>query len=1090
VLFVLVLLTFHCLSLPAVAQSATATLSGTVEDEQGAVVPSATVTIINNATLLKRDAITNGEGSFTVPLLQPGTYTVRAQHDGFRIAQIDNLVLNVGDQKALRIPLQTGDVKETVNITGEAPLISESPAVGTVVDRQFAANIPLNGRSFQSLINLTPGIVTVPASTNANTAGQFSVNGQRASANNFSVDGVSANFGAGIGVGPQTEGNLPGLTAFGTTQSLVSVDALEEFKVLTSTYAAEYGRQPGGQISIITRSGTNSFHGSVFDYVRNDVFDANDWFANANRSGKAPERQNDFGGTFSGPIFFPIFGDGGPGWYNGRNRTFFFFSYEGLRLRLPQFALTNVPSLALRQQAPAAMQPILNAFPLPNGRELFIACAPGPTEPECSPQTLMKPNGLAEFGSTYTDSSSLDATSIRIDHTFGNKLAVFGKYNYAPSNIFIRRSERNLSLSDVLKLSPHTITLGVTESLTSGISNEFRVNYNSTPAYRAFQLDNFGGAVPPPRGALIPSQYDSPGSSVRGAVDFVFSGRTATGSTNVDLFDRFDSTQRQFNIVDNLSYVLGSHQLKFGVDYRRTAPISSANQYLSSVRFTSKDQVLLARAATGSVSTSIEIRPVFGNFSAYGQDTWRRSRRLTLEFGIRWEINPPPTEENGYIPLAVTQIDDLATMKLAPVGTQSWKTTYNNLAPRLGIAYLLRQRPGRETVVRGGFGVFYDTGNDFAGFYSNVFPYSSTKQLTNVVFPFSASQVAPSPLPIQNGLTQPYPLFRPFDPDLKLPYTLQWSAAVEQSLGKSQAITISYVGAAGRRLLQQTQIALSSTTVHINPSFTTIQLTTNSATSDYDALQAQFQRRLSRGLQLLASYTWSHALDDDSTSITARAARRGNADFDVRHILSAAATYDIPKLTRNPFMKAFFGGWSIDGSIHAQSALPVDLIATTFTDLTTGNLINVRPNVIPDVPFYMFGDQYPGGRTLNSTIPTAAQIASAGCSVTGAAKGAFCTPLAGQSGNLGRNQVRGLPAWQVDMALRREFRLGERLKVQLRGEAFNILNHPNFGATQTSLSANNFGQATNMLNRQLGGISQLYQIGGPRSLQFALKLLF
>src|SRR5215813_96657 len=276
-------LLFGCLALlfalgplyfAAHAQTATATLTGTVTDPNGAIIPGTLVTVLNQETAFERETITNQEGYFTVSLLPPGAYTVRAQHDGFMVIQIDKVVLNVGDQKSIPIQLKTGDIKETVNITGEAPLINESPAVATVVDRQFVANMPLNGRSFQSLITLTPGVVVTP-NTTGNAGGQFSVNGQRATANGFIVDGVSANFGAepaNFG-SPNISGNLPGLTTFGTAQSLVSVDALQEFKVQTSTYAAEYGRQPGGQISIVTRSGTNQFHGTAFDYLRNDVLD-------------------------------------------------------------------------------------------------------------------------------------------------------------------------------------------------------------------------------------------------------------------------------------------------------------------------------------------------------------------------------------------------------------------------------------------------------------------------------------------------------------------------------------------------------------------------------------------------------------------------------------------------------------------------------------------------------------------------------------------------------------------------------------------------------------------------------------------------
>jgi len=527
------------------------------------------------------------------------------------------------------------------------------------------------------------------------------------------------------------------------------------------------------------------------------------------------------------------------------------------------------------------------------------------------------------------------------------------------------------------------------------------------------------------------------------------------------------STQRQFNIIDNFSYSFGSHQLKFGADYRRLTPIAGFNAYGVFATFSSQQQVLAATASNGSVSANIPMNPLFLNFSAYGQDTWRVSKRLTFDLGLRWDMNPAPSEANGNLPLAVDQISSLATMQLAPRGTKEWKTTYNNFAPRLGVAYQVSQEAGRETVLRGGFGVFYDTGNDLAGLnFNQRFPYGSSLTLSNITYPLAASQVAPAPLGIQNGLKPPYSGFVAlFDPNLKLPYTLQWNVAIEQSVGKSQAFTLSYVGAAGRRLVQSSEVNLSA----INPKFLTVFLNRGSATSDYDALQTQFQRRLARGLQALVSYTWSHALDDDSGGTTFRVAQHGNAVFDIRHVFAAAATYDLPKPGNNPLARAILAHWFIDTSFHAQSALPVDLVARTQFDPADGSLVNLRPNVNPGVPFYM-SCACPGGREINSA--------------------AFTAPATGQSGDFGRNQVRGLGAWQQDFALRREFPLYESLKLQFRAEAFNIFNHPNFGTVQTTLTAANFGQATNMLSAQLGGISQLYQIGGPRSLQLALKIVF
>src|ERR1044072_1568104 len=339
------------------AQGATATLSGVVTDQTGAVIPGANIAVISIAQGFQRTAATNDEGIFVVPLLPPGNYTVKAEHEGFTPAEFRDVILNVNDQRTIKISLKVGNVaNQNVDVLDSPALIDESPAVGTTVDRQFVSNLPLNGRSFQSLIALSPGVVVTPA-TSFN-RGQFSVNGQRANANYFTVDGVSANIGANSsdGISQDFAGSLPGLNTFGGTNSLVSVDALEEFKIQTSTFAPEFGRSPGGQVQILTRSGTNDFHGTFFEYFRNDALDAKDWFVNANRLTKPALRQNDFGFVLGGPML--------------RNKTFFFFSYEGLRLRQPQTENRVILATRIRQAAPATLQPVLNALPLPTGPEV------------------------------------------------------------------------------------------------------------------------------------------------------------------------------------------------------------------------------------------------------------------------------------------------------------------------------------------------------------------------------------------------------------------------------------------------------------------------------------------------------------------------------------------------------------------------------------------------------------------------------------------------------------------------------------------------------------------------------------------------
>src|SRR5437867_1166973 len=362
---------------------ATASLVGTVVDENDAVVSEANVLVREVITQVKKEAKTNPVGLFTITELAPGTYTVAVQHQGFATAEIRGLSLKVNDRLTLKVQLRVGPLGETVTIDPDSSIVQRSPAVSTTLSRQIIDNLPLNGRSLQPVILLAPG-VTITRPTFAE-QWQFSVNGQRASANYFMVDGVSANIGVAAGadgLGQSGAGSLPGLTALGTTHSLFSIDAVQEFKILTSTFAPEFGRTPGAQVLVQTRAGGNQFRGSLFEYFRGGALSANDWFANRDNLRKPQLSHHDFGGVFGGPII--------------KGKTFFFASYEGLRLRLPQVATVDVPSMFARDAAPENMLPFLNAFPLPNG--------------------VVTANGFASFSASYTDVATIDPTSLRVDH--------------------------------------------------------------------------------------------------------------------------------------------------------------------------------------------------------------------------------------------------------------------------------------------------------------------------------------------------------------------------------------------------------------------------------------------------------------------------------------------------------------------------------------------------------------------------------------------------------------------------------------------------------------------------------------------------
>ena len=1035
----LVLIAVFCFPVITLAQSSTATLSGTVEDQKGAIVAGASIALVNVAQGSQRLTTSNNEGRFVFPSLAPGQYSLTATRTGFAPVEVKNITLNVNDQVALRITLVVGGISQSVEVLEGASLINESAEVATVVDRQFVANLPLNGRSFQSLMTLTPGVVQTRVGSND--LGQFSVNGQRADTNYFTVDGVSANtaMSGSQNQGQTLAGTLPGLTVFGGTNNLVSVDALEEFKVLTSSYAAEFGRSPGAQVSIVTRSGTNDFHGAVFDYVRNDLFDANDWFTNRNHLAKPPLRQNDFGGVFHGPILLPRFGEGGrQPWYNGRNRSFFFFSYEGLRLRQPQvISNAEVPSINLRQTALPQIQPYLNAFPVPNGNDLG--------------------NGLAQFSAGYSIPATLNATSIRIDQTLTSKLAVFGRYNYAPSET-ISRAQTQLSSPRTVGFKTRTITFGATYSPTPSANNDLRINYSENKAGAFLALDDFGGAVPVPDSALFPSFASPRDSQVTFTLSFGGRPELRVGSSTA-------SVQRQWNVVDTFSVLLAQHQLKFGLDYRRLSPLFSLSRYFQQASFSNANAVRNASASLLGVMANRDAEPRFVNFSAFAQDTWRTSQHLTLTYGLRWEVNPAPRGADGNDAYTATGVDNPATMTLAPQGTPLYNTRYFNLAPRFGIAYMLSRMPGRETVVRGGVGIFYDMGNAQSAIGFTLPPFSTgfrTPIPTNVPFPVSEAAAQPAAFP-----NPPFNTVAAFDPDLKLPRTYQWNVAVEQSLGAAQTVTVSYVAAVGRDLISIRRFT------NPNPTFLSVQIVGNEATSDYHALQLQFQRRLSHGLQALASYTWSHSLDDASSDVGV-GLDHASSDFDLRHSFSSAITYDIPA-PRSPLGRAVLGNWSIDTIVRVQSATPVDLIARSFFNLL-GENVNVRPDVIAGQPLYVTDPKAPGGKLFN--------------------KAAFVIPPVGRQGTLGRNVLRGFPLNQTDFSLRRRFGLSERVSLLFRADVFNLFNHPNFADPVNTLSSATFGQSTQTFGKGLGsgmfgsGLSPLYQIGGTRSVQFSFKAQF
>ncbi|MCX6611335.1 MAG: TonB-dependent receptor, partial [Acidobacteria bacterium] len=582
-----------------------------------------------------------------IPGLLQGTYSAEVSAQGFTTESVTGIELLVAGNTTVNFLLS--EASATFKATAQAlpPATDrELPSVGLVIGRDFVENLPLNGRSFQSLIELTPGVVITNSTTVS--AGQFSVNGQRTNSNYFMIDGVGGNVGASAVAtfSQQAAGTLPGLTVLGGTNSLVTLDALQEFRIQTSTFAPEFGRTPGAQVSLATRSGSNQFHGSLFYELRNEKLDANDWFANAVGSSRAPFRLNQFGATLSGPVTIPKI-------YSGKNRTFFFAAYEGLRLRQPRFQTVQVPTDSARRRATGAIQSLLNAFPLPN--------APSPfTNPD---------EGL--FRAAFSDPATTNITSLRLDHNLTSKALLFGRLSVSPTE----RTERVFANQiTTTRSNLYTYTTGLNLTITPRLIHEFRFNYSDSDAGFNWDAGEFAGAIKPQDSLLFPAYTDRNRASAGFFLGVFLPG---ISPPNLTQGRSIGNRQKQLNFTGNLSYTASSHQFKFGFDIRPMLPTAAFREYGVSYNFGSISNAINLGTATVSLqSLAPQASMDFPTYSFFAQDNWRVSPKLTINYGLRWELIPPPSGRSGRPIFGPTQVTDPLTLTIAPSGSSLWQTRW------------------------------------------------------------------------------------------------------------------------------------------------------------------------------------------------------------------------------------------------------------------------------------------------------------------------------------------------------------------------------------------------------------------------------
>ncbi|MBV9507186.1 MAG: carboxypeptidase regulatory-like domain-containing protein, partial [Acidobacteriia bacterium] len=966
-------------------------LYGRILDPSLANVSGALISVVNEDTGFRHVVNSAPDGTYTAGSLGAGYYKVTVRKDGFRTMIRFHVPVAAGSARA-DFQLVLGSVSETITVDGaRATTPRDQIAISTTLDRRELEQLPLDGRGLLGLVEMAPGTNVVPATRGD--AGQFVTDGQRPNTNYFAVDGISANHGISAGGVPAqpTGGTLPVLSALGSLDSLIPIDSVQEFEIRTSTSEARFGRLPGANLEISSRSGSGELHGSAAYTFRHEVLGANDWFANKAGEPRASLRENTGNAALGGPL--------------RRNRTFFFVAYERMSLLEPFTWLAPVPSVPARANAPAWAEPALNLFPSPNGPGLG--------------------GGLAEWNGRDSRPGGLQAGSIRLDHAVNQRVSLFTRYSDSPSSNQFGSTQVNY-----LNFRSWSATVGLNARLGSETIFDMRLNRSATSA-DSYWRGASGCELEPVAAVFLPAA-PSCDLLVRFQIDGV--GQVISGMEG-------NRRQSQLQAVESISRRQGRHSLKAGADFVRIQPLRHDASGSLSVIADSLPALENTSSFWRANSEPVNAWTRVDELSLWAHDSWQIARGVSLVGGIRWEYSPPPPALAGINYLN----PDTGTVQTA--SRPLWYGASGHFAPRLGFAF----SPGKSgrTVLRVGGGLYLDSSLSIATDVINGGPLSLN--FTSARYGWVSSWLSYG-----------------FMPNLRLPEVAQWSVSLEHTLTANDSISLAYAGTAGWDLIRREVGGAGSTQTAL------VVLTTNNGASQYHGLFAQYRRRIGRGLEALASYAWSHALDNASSDVfllwagpgSPAARDRGSSDFDLRESFNASFSYALPRLMQ---------GWFLDGIFRARSGFPMTVLdAEQYNGIGLMNAL--RPDLVPGEPVWIAGTSAPGGETLNPK--------------------AFRAAPAGTQGDLGRNSIAGFGMWQIDLAVRREFRLADRRAIDVRVEAFNALNHANFADPVRYLDSPLFGQSTSMLNLMLGtgspgsGLAPLLQTGGPRSLEAVLRFHF
>jgi hypothetical protein len=1024
------------------------------------VVPRAEILLLNQNTGERRTTATDHSGEYVVPLLPVGVYTVSAAMPGFRTAERRDLALSALQNLRVDFALEVGEAAQTVEVRGEAPQVDTRSALhGMLVDDRRVRDLPLNGRNALDLVRLLPGVNNV-GTTIRPSFGQQSmrVNGGRQTGVNILLDGGSLAYfhrGQGLGLPPP--------------------DALQEFKVATVGTPAEYGRG-AAVVSGVTRSGTNTLHGSAWEFLRNDAMDARSFF-----SSDVPKlRFHQFGVTAGGPVWIPKL-------YNGRNRSFWFFSYQGLRIREDQLSTSATPATPQEMRgdfshvAGGIRDPVTGQL-FPNGQipqSRFDAVASRVLQ-QYNPQANRPNGGYVTQVSRPTDGNQYLA---RFDQvvTQNNRLNL--RYfidNNAGADNFPQGTSFTGYSPFVNSLRMQTATVEDTHTFTPSLLNTARVTYtrfnyleNNTVRQSLVELgatsfSHAGGAVTLPRLDIVGRFLFSPGRDRQRLSD-------------------------DLDMSENLSWSHGKHQWKFGADVQRNRFLYRDNNNTGAqFRFDgsqSRDAVadfLLGRARSMQQASPLDSDQRYTVVGLYAQDAWKIHRRVTLSLGLRYELFPAWEERYGKLTSFVEGARS-TRFPTAPTGlvfpgdaAYPYRDDRNNFSPRIGIAWDVFGN-GR-TAVRTSFGLFYEPLTaEMAGGVLAPQPFGLVvnRDVTQLSSPYQDA-VNPFPFTVDADSARfvlPVSIPKSYSPDVRIPYSMNYNFGVQQQFGGNYMLEVSYVGSAGHKLPQLRELNVArltpnATTGNTNarriyaPNYTSIGQLFTDGNSIYNSLQAQIQKRFSGGFTLSSSYTWAKAIDEWTYNAFAqlsqqtyqnpldRRGERGRIDSDMRHRWATSFLYELPLLRGTQWYARLLGGWELGAIVIAASGTPFTVV--TGRDNSLSGVNNDRPDVVGE---WRLPEGRPRDERLAKYFDTAA----------------FRQNAPGTFGNSGRNVISGPGSLAIDTSLSKSFALAESHRLQLRFDAFNLPNTPNFSDPNATVTSPAFGQIRGAGSGRVLQISAKYQ---------------